>query len=145
MTSQEFQLINIIRNFHDRIYQKIRIIKSKIHKQTGTFFTTHTYSKDELLKSPEFNSIDGIINNLAANVETWSKVNNGFSPNFYTEYTNLRNQIQKTLNEIIDEITFRKPTNWERLKDGFVGIIAYFISKLPNIFLNGMGLPSGNQ
>jgi hypothetical protein len=141
MSDEEFSAINSIRNYYDKINQKIREIKAKIYKQEGWLFVNHIYSKEDLINDSAFNTIDGIINNLSANVESWGKNNGGYSMPFYTEYHRIKDNIDLNLKQLEDEIKKRQPTSWEKLKEGFAGVVAYLLSKLPNIVLRVLGLP----
>jgi hypothetical protein len=145
MDQEEFDTISVVRGYYDKVNQKIRQIKSKIYKKEGWLFVTHSYTQEELIKDDAFCTIDGIINNLSANVQEWGIRKGGYSMIFYTEYTNIRNKIDYDLKNLEDEIRDRQPTTWERIKYGVRNLFTYFISKLPNIFLKVLGLPYIND
>ena len=140
ITQEEFDTLSAIRNYQDKISQKIREIKSKIYQKDGHLFVTHVYSKDELLQDGAFNTINGIIDNLDNNVKNWGVQNNGYSMYFCNEYGRIRDKIQEDLDSVQEDICRRQPTAWERIKEGFMGAIIFLISKLPKIVLNTVGL-----
>ena len=140
ITQEEFEALSAIRNYQDKIYQKLREIKSKIYQKEGYFFVNHIYTDDQLLRDSAFNTIKGIMENLEDSVYNWGNRNNGYSEFFYNEYSRIRERIQNELNNLIDEISNRPPMGWERIKKGFVSTIRFLIKKLPIIIFNAFGL-----
>jgi hypothetical protein len=116
MDQEEFEMVCVIKEYHEKVIQKMSDIKSKVNKKEGWLFVKHKYTQEELTKDEDFCMIESIINKLSSNVTEWSKQRKLYSQSFYSEYENNKTKIVNYLEELRSDIFNRKPTGWERIK-----------------------------
>jgi hypothetical protein len=137
--------IEYVKNGFSRVFRECDTLEKKVNELTGAVFKRHAYTGDELLESEHFNKIESFSGKIKDDIERWGTVKK-LSVRIYSLYNENVREVHERLDRIIQKITNRKPTGWEKLCEVFRAFFRFIKEKvLPVISFNLLPGPVKKQ
>jgi len=108
-------------------------LRLMIAEQRGVWiFRRHVYSREALLKAPQFDRVYTVCEKIGSDVLAWHAAS-AFPPAAGEPYRKARTRIARRLNTVRQEIRQRQATSIERFLEFFDGFVTAVVDLLPTL------------
>ena len=111
-------------------YECLERLSNKTSQTEGWLFKTHTYTKEQLISSPEHHKIYSVTEKIGSDLQLWYKLGQ-ITEDQHQEYIEERNEDEYRLKRLNESIQYRKPTLWEHIKLPFSQFVIMVMKNLP--------------
>ncbi|QEY59874.1 hypothetical protein FXF61_12235 [Pseudomonas sp. C27(2019)] len=111
-------------------YECLERLSNKTSQTEGWLFKTHTYTKEQLISSPEHHKIYSVTEKIGSDLQLWYKLGQ-ITEEQHQEYIEERNEVEYRLKRLNESIQYRKPTLWEHIKQPLIQFVIVVMKNLP--------------
>ncbi len=111
-------------------YECLERLSNKTSQTEGWLFKTHTYTKEQLISSPEHHKIYSVTEKIGSDLQLWYTLGQ-ITEDQHQEYIEERNEVEYRLKRLNESIQYRKPTLWEHIKQPFIQFVVAVMKNLP--------------
>lgn len=119
-----------IKNKFRMPYECLERLSNKTSQTEGWLFKTHTYTKEQLISSPEHHKIYSVTEKIGSDLQLWYTLGQ-ITEDQHQEYIEERNEVEYRLKRLNESIQYRKPTLWEHIKQPFIQFVVAVMKNLP--------------